>query len=132
MASRTTPPRVLVFSFDVGPILELRVRAPLNALFEVGKIAGYNILNGTGHPCGPHEFEQYDCVMVQRDAPSWFIGLMSAREIPFVYEIDDLVLVEPSYSALVLHGDPRGLAEHAAVVTVATPTLREKFEKHSG
>ncbi len=81
MASRTTPPRVLVFSFDVGPILELRVRAPLNALFEVGKIPGYNMPNGTGHPCGPHEFEQYDCVMVQRDAPSWFIGLMSAGEI---------------------------------------------------
>lgn len=131
-ARRATPPSVLVFSFDAGPVLELRVRAPLNALFEAGKIAGYNIVNGGGHPCGPHQLEEYDCVMVQRDAPSWFLGLMLELGVPFVYDLDDLMLVAPSYSHLVARGDPHRLAEHAMVVTVATQVLREKFEKHSG
>src|SRR5262245_29562127 len=125
-------PRVVVFTFGDSPICDLRVRAPLTALFESGDIAGYTVVYGNGHPAGPQSFDAYDCVWIQRDYFPWLGTRLVERGLPYLLDLDDLVIALPAYSRFAVQSDVAFLGQHAAHVTFANARLRDNFEKYSG
>jgi hypothetical protein len=97
--------RVLVFTFGDSPICDLRVRAPLTALFESGDIAGYTVVYGNGHPAGPQSFDAYDCIWIQRDYFPWLGTRLVERGLPYLLDLDDLVMAVPAYSRFIAQSD---------------------------
>src|SRR5262245_38564108 len=131
-AARRDAPRVLVFTFGDSPICDLRVRAPLSALFESGDIAGYTVVYGNGHPAGPQSFDAYDCVWIQRDYFPWLATRLVERGVPYLLDLDDLVMAVPAYSRFTAQSDVGFIGKHAAHVTFANARLHVNFEKYSG
>jgi hypothetical protein len=125
-------PRVLVFTFGDSPICDLRVRAPLTALFEAGDIAGYTVVYGDARPVGPQRFDAYDCIWIQRDYFPWLGTLLHERRLPYLLDLDDLILAMPAYSRFTPQSDVGHLVAHAAHISFATPRLRSNCEKYSG
>jgi len=124
-------PRVAAFTLG-GVLAELRLAAPLNALYRMGKISAYTIIHGNGESQGPHDFREFDCVLVQRDCYPWLSQLLFDESLPYILDLDDLLVVRPNYSEFETAGDINALVEHAAHITCATDELRRKLSLYTG
>jgi hypothetical protein len=91
---------VLVVS-DVGSNLrELRVDIPFGALHGRGLIAGYSVWSGeefTFSTAAEPSRQEFRAIWVQREIPPVAAMALMALARPFVYDIDDNLLISPSY-----------------------------------
>jgi len=129
---------VLAISDEALNLVDLRVHLPLEAMHRRGLIDGYSVLRhgelafstGAG---GPEQ--RIDMLWVHRSVEPGVQLLMRALGQPFVYDVDDNLLVSPSYREAfpaetmeVAHGLLRG----CAVLSCATPRLLQLLQRHSG
>lgn len=132
------PPVVLVITDDHENFLQLRVRIPFDAMYHQGKIGGYlvlrhgKIIKSVGNR---DDLTKVDVVWVQRGPDSAYGGVMEMFYDRYIYDIDDNLLVSPSYRQpfspewrqMII-----SLLRGAACITSTTPRLIESLQRHSG
>ena len=90
--------RVLAIASDKAFLREVRVVLPLSALEQSGAVAGFRILDPvTGALSGREGLEAFDALLVQREAPMRVVQFLSRAGLPFVYDLDDLLISSASY-----------------------------------
>jgi len=91
--------RVLAVTADRRFLREVRLALPLSALCHAGRIAGFRIFCPLDGGLSDHfPLETFDVVVVQRLIPAWVTDFLQERAIPFLLDIDDLLLARPAYS----------------------------------
>ncbi|MBV8911899.1 MAG: methyltransferase domain-containing protein, partial [Acetobacteraceae bacterium] len=128
---------VLVISDEALNLVDVRVHLPFETLYRRGAIDGYTILRygefayGT---CEPAPGLQFDYVWVHRSVDAGTQLLLQVLQRPFVYDVDDNLLVSPSYrSAFPLETIEvaRALLRGCAVLSCATLPLFQSLEKRA-
>jgi len=90
--------RVLAIAPDKAFLREVRVVLPLAALELTGAVAGFRILDPvTGALSGREGLDAFDALLVQRQAPMRVARFLSRSGLPFVYDLDDLLVSRASY-----------------------------------
>lgn len=123
-------PRVIGFTLG-GALTELRLSSPLYALYRAGEIAGFTLVHGDGQSHGPHELDECDCILVQRDCYPWLSDKLFAASLPYILDLDDLLVARPDYSNFVTAGNTFDLIARAAHITCATQHLRDKLAAYT-
>jgi hypothetical protein len=74
------------------------VVVPLSALELSGEVAGLRVLNPvTGELSGREGLTVFDAILVQRQAPVRVAEYLAQTGLPFVYDLDDLIINPASY-----------------------------------
>ncbi|TXT42389.1 MAG: hypothetical protein FD139_3665 [Methylocystaceae bacterium] len=131
-------PCVLVISDDYENFLELRVRIPFDAMYKKGLIKGYHLLHkgklirSVGVKAA---ISTIDAVWIQRypvASPLFITDMLDGR---FVYDIDDNLLISPSYRPAFSAEwcrHIRSLLNGAGAVTTTSLRLTSSLQRHSG
>lgn len=123
-------PRVLVLAAE-ELTLAVRLRPLLDALVELGSIAGYTLVDRDLSVHGARS-ERFDVILTQRNPSTRQAAWLKKSRLPFAYDIDDLLL-EPAGARLrrrqrrereVIAWSLR----EARVVTTPTLRLRDSLE----
>ncbi len=134
--SRTRGMFVLVISDEALNLLDIRVHLPFQALRDRGAIAGYAILRHgewvfATTPITPDL--RFGAIWVQRSLDPLVELMLQALGRPFVYDLDDLLLVSPSYREAfpAQSADTvRSLIRQARVLSFATARLATLAQAH--
>lgn len=125
---------VLVVSDEALNLLDIRVHAPFSAMQAQGIISGYSVLRhgqwAFGAPAPGHTFGS---AWVQRSFDPLVKLFLQALGQPYVYDLDDLLLVSPSYRPAFpaeSASTVRGLIAGARVFSCATGRLAALAQKH--
>lgn len=126
--------RVLAITADRRFLREVRLALPLSALGRAGLIAGFRIFCPLDGGLSDHfPLEAFDAVVVQRLVPAWVTDFLRERAIPFLLDVDDLLLARPAYSqGLPSRPGRRRLGEAVlacAALSVSTPRLLASLEQ---
>jgi len=127
--------RVLAITADRAFLREVRVVLPLAALERRGYVAGFRLLDPvTGALSGHESLDSFDAVLVQREAPLRVLRYLSDAGLPFVYDLDDLLISPASYRQ---HTPSCGVSEFVTQATrqchklmVTNAKLLSALEKH--
>ena len=126
---------VLVISDCGDNLLELRVSIPFTALHGRGLIAGYSIWrNGKfAFSTSPEQKDiAFDAIWVQREiVPISMVALITLSR-PFVYDIDDNLLVSPVYRrafSMEHMQSVRYLLQHCAMLSCSTVRLGQELQR---
>jgi glycosyltransferase involved in cell wall biosynthesis len=131
-------PCVLVISDDFENFLELRVRIPFDAMYKSGLIKGYHLLHkgkivrSVGVKA---DIAEIDVVWVQRcpvASPLFITDMLDGR---FVYDIDDNLLISPSYRPAFSNEwcrHIRSLLSGAGAIATTSVRLASSLQRHSG
>ena len=124
---------VLVISDEALNLVDIRVHLPFAAMLRRGVIAGYTLLRHgdfafSTAPVTPGL--RFGAIWVQRSTDPLVQLLLRCLHKPFVYDLDDLLTVSPSYrepfadeSVAVVEA----LARDCAVLSCATPLLAQRL-----
>jgi len=131
-------PVVLIISDDMENFLEVRVRIPFDAMYRSGKIDGYHVINKGNliRSVGTRRsIDKIDAVWVQRVPLVSFDGIISLFGDRFVYDIDDNLLITPSYRPPFSQfwcDIVKQLLKHSSWITTTSPRLVASLQFHSG
>jgi hypothetical protein len=128
---------VLVVTGEAHNLRELRVDVPFNALHRRRLITGYSVwhddqivFSTQGGGVDPH----YDAIWVQRSTSPEIALLLDALGLPFVYDIDDNLLVSPNYRPAFAPEQmqaARNFVRRAAVLSCSTQAMATILERHA-
>jgi len=90
-----SPPRVLVLASDETSS-SIRLAPYLACLFYRGAIEGYCFFDRDLAALGPHRFPEFTHVIAQRNVSSYQRSWLARSNVPFIYEIDDLLTDLPA------------------------------------
>ena len=129
---------VLVVSDEAPNLLDIRVHRPFAAMRRRGAIKGYTVLRHgdvgfTTAPVTPSL--RFGAIWVQRSVDPLTQLLLRLLGRPYVYDLDDNLLVSPSYRPpfpAESIAAARGLIQGCAVLSCATPRLAGLLAAHSG
>ncbi len=134
MLSKSGKLRVAAITREGDALRHLRLLQPLQSLYLSGEIAGYNVFSdGTGQ--GPHEFEAYDVIWIQRNGPGSirFVKWLNGAGLNYMLDVDDLLLTIPSYSAAFNYNTSLiKLLQGCRVLSASNGRLVSNLEKYSG
>ncbi|GAC1348038.1 MAG: hypothetical protein NVSMB18_34960 [Acetobacteraceae bacterium] len=128
--------QILVISDEALNLVDIRVHLPLAALHRRGVIAGYTILRHgeIAFSTAATPDRDFDAIWVHRSVDAGIQLLLQVLDRPYVYDVDDNLLVSPSYRTTfpaetieAAHTLIRG----AAVLSCATPVLFRLLQRHS-
>ncbi len=120
---------VLVLSDEALNLRDIRVHLPFDALLRRGAIGGYSVLRHgefvfTTAPVGPELV--FTAIWVQRSVDPLVLLLLRALGCPYIYDLDDHLLVSPSYRPAFPAesiATARALVRGCAVLSCATERL---------
>ena len=119
--------RVLAITADTRFLRQVRVALPLGALCRAGLAAGFRVLCPTDGSLSDHfPLSTFDVVLAQRSVPAWVTDFLHARDIPYLLDLDDLLVARPVH-ALGLPdaaGRERLVRSIAACAVLAVPNHR--------
>ncbi len=125
---------VLVISDEALNLVDIRIHLPFAALHRRGAIDGYTVLRhgeiafSTGSP------DRFDMIWVHRSVDTGVQLLLQVLGRPFVYDVDDNLLVSPSYRAAFpaeTMETAHALLRQCTILSCATPTLFQLLQRHS-
>lgn len=123
----TTGLRVLAITSDRRFLRQVRVVLPLAALCRAGLVAGFRVLCPTDASLSDHfPLAAFDAVLVARCVPAWVTDFLHDRGIPYLLDLDDLLIARPAH-ALGLPdaaGRERLVRSLAACAALAVPHAR--------
>lgn len=91
--------RVLAITADTRFLRQVRVVLPLAALCRAGLIEGFRVLCPTDGSLSDHfDLTAFDAVQVARCVPAWVTDFLHARGLPYLLDLDDLLLARPAHS----------------------------------
>lgn len=132
-----TAPTVLVVTRDRGFLRQVRAVLPLAALAQRGLVSGFRLLDPlTGELSDHYPHERFDVVALQRETSPAAVEFLVGRGLPFLFDIDDLLVSPPSYSRY--RPDRRALAcvalslEHCRTLGVTSERLTRALERRLG
>ena len=118
---------VLVISDEAANLLAVRVHQPFGALVRAGAIEGYSVLSRGAFVFGvPTDATRFTAIWVQRSVDPAVQLLLRILGRRFVYDLDDNLLVSPSYRrafAAEAIETAAGLVRDCAVLSCATGRL---------
>lgn len=118
---------VLVVSDEAANLRAVRVHQPFDALMRRGAIEGYSVLSGGAFLAGTVTDEtRFTAIWVQRSVDPQVQLLLRVLGRGFVYDLDDNLLVSPSYRrafASEAIETAAGLVRECAVLSCATRRL---------
>lgn len=122
---------VLVISDEAANLRAVRVHQPFDALVRAGAIEGYCVLSGGAFVSGTVTAEtRFSAIWVQRSVDPQVQLLLRVLGRGFVYDLDDNLLVSPSYRrafAAEAIETATGLVRECAVLSSATRRLAEQL-----
>lgn len=128
---------VLVISGEMANMRELRVDIPFSAMHRRQVISGYTVWTG-GRIASTTRSHQnditFDALWVQRSVSAEIALLLDGMDLPFAYDIDDNLLVSPSYRPPFTPEDlqaARNFVRRATVVTCATARLAMLLQQYA-
>ena len=138
LSAKRTAPVVLIVTDDHENFLQLRVRIPFDAMYRAGVIDGYHVVSRgkiLWSMGSRREIDKIDVVWVQRGPMFSIDAVIDMFDGKFIYDIDDNLLVSPSYRPPfgkdwcdVIR---RTLASAKHVMTT-TPRLAASLQENSG
>ena len=127
---------VLVISDEALNLLDIRVHLPFEALRARGALAGYAVLRHGEFVFSTEPVTEplrFGAIWVQRSLDPLVELLLQVLGRPFVYDLDDLLLVSPSYREpfpAESADTARSLIRQARVLSCATPRLATLAQAH--
>ena len=104
---RAPPPplgHVLILSDEAPNLRHIRINLPFDALHRAGTITGYSVLcrgtfiHSTPNPTNnPTPNLRFSAIWVQRSVDPAHQLLLRTLDRPFIYDLDDLLLLSPAY-----------------------------------
>ena len=125
---------ILVVSDEALNLRHIRVHLPFDAMLARGAIAGYSVLHRGEFVFSTAEITpalRFKAVWVQRSVDPLVALLLRALGRPFVYDLDDNLLLSPSYrQAFATDGieTARAMIRDCAVLSCATARLAAMLE----
>jgi len=127
-------PRVLILASDQTSF-SIRLAPYLDCLFYRGAIEGYCLFDRDLAAAGPHRFPGFTHVIAQRNISSFQKNWLARSNVPFIYEIDDLLTDLPARAG---KDDSKARStigwclENAAAVTTPGGALASLLAKATG
>lgn len=128
---------VLVISAETSNLLELRVSLPMGSLLRRRLIGGYSIFTEgrIGFSSSTRADHDFDAIWVQRSVSPEIALLLYILRRPFVYDLDDNLLVSPSYRAPFSPENMqavRGFLRSCGVFSASTARLAATVQRRVG
>ena len=95
----TTGLRVLAITSDRRFLRQVRIVLPLDALCRAGLVEGFRVLCPVDGSLSDHfALTTFDVVLAQRSLPAWVTDFLDARDIPYLLDLDDLLIARPAHA----------------------------------
>jgi glycosyltransferase involved in cell wall biosynthesis len=129
---------VLAITADAWALKSLRMSGPLESLKRQGLINSFRVISGynQGNPqqyAVDNDQTRYNVIIIQRDCFHNLFYCLDVLGLPFILDIDDLLVANAGYRNEECDASPVGVGlSSATAVSLSTSRLMHNLEKYTG